>query len=977
MNQTAAELAEIYEAIMEGKTEEAWHYGMPRRSGRYPWGSGKDPYQHGDVRDFLGRVDELKKKGWKETAENVYKEFGVSLNEYRYEKSICVNERRQERYARACSLRDDGLNTSQIAREMGVNESSIRTLFENAQAIKNMNEIHDTAKFLKEQVDKKRMIDVGKSVELELGIKRERLDTAIYYLVGEGYHDYGGRVPQPLNPGQMTTQRVLAAPDVEFKEIYDFNKVKTITDYKSDDGGKTFKTYQYPASLDSKRLLVRYADDKDPDGYTGVEKDGVIEIRPGCKDLSLGDDRYSQVRILVDGTHYLKGMAVYSDNLPPGIDVAFNTNKTRDKCPTPKDCLKSVDKNLKKDPNNPFGSTIKPAPEGQYMYKDDDGTEKLGLINKRASQGDWSEWKDQLPAQFLAKQNHKLAKKQLDLARADKRDEYEDIMSITNPAIRKYYLNKFAESCDKTAVNLSAAALPHQKYHVILPINSLKENEVYAPQYEPGTKLALVRYPHEGIYQIPILTVNNKNSLARKLIGTDSFDAVGINSKIAEQLSGADFDGDTVMCIPTHDPEGKVKISNKEPLKGLIGFDSKSYQYDSINEKGEYCRNGIPFKPMTKHDTQKQMGITANLIMDMTMAGAEEDELVRATKHSMVVIDAEKHHLDWKQSEKDNNIAELKKKYQVQTNSDGTIIIDPKTGKPKYGGAATLLSRAKSEERVDKRMGQPKVNEKGKEWYDPTKPEGALIYKTVPEDQLYYTKYETKKDGTVKETIEKRTDTITKMEDTEDARTLISAKRTKMELLYADYANDMKQLARDARLEMVHTPNVEVNKEAKKQYASEIASLNDKLNEALKNSIKERQALRMSASALKDAIERDPSLKDDKKSKRKISQLAITQAREELGSKTRKERNITLTDKEWEAIQAGAVTNTFLNKLLANCDPDDLRKRATPKETREISAATKAHIKALANSNYTIYDIAERLDLSPTTISKYIKTKEA
>lgn len=34
------------------------HYGMPRRSGRYPYGSGENPYQHSG--DFLSRVQELK-----------------------------------------------------------------------------------------------------------------------------------------------------------------------------------------------------------------------------------------------------------------------------------------------------------------------------------------------------------------------------------------------------------------------------------------------------------------------------------------------------------------------------------------------------------------------------------------------------------------------------------------------------------------------------------------------------------------------------------------------------------------------------------------------------------------------------------------------------------------------------------------------------------------------------------------------------
>ena len=172
----------------------------------------------------------------------------------------------------------------------------------------------------------------------------------------------------------------------------------------------------------------------------------------------------------------------------------------------------------------------------------------------------------------------------------------EEIKALTNPTIKKHMLEKFADGCDAAAVHLKAAALPGQKYHVIIPINSLKDNEVYAPNYENGTKLALIRYPHGGRFEIPILTVNNKNQLVNKIICKQSIDAVGINHKIADQLSGADFDGDTVMCIPTHDAGGKVKILNKRPLKDLEGFDPK-VEYGGVAKKDvdgnvRYYRNG-------------------------------------------------------------------------------------------------------------------------------------------------------------------------------------------------------------------------------------------------------------------------------------------------------------------------------------------------------------------------------------------------
>ena len=113
-------------------------------------------------------------------------------------------------------------------------------------------------------------------------------------------------MPQPTNKDQRTTLKVLATPDKKHKEMFDYDKVKSLTDYESKDGGGNFsKKYTYPASMSSKRMKVRYAEDG------GLERDGTVEIRRGVPDLDLGGSRYAQVRILVDGTHYIKGMAIY------------------------------------------------------------------------------------------------------------------------------------------------------------------------------------------------------------------------------------------------------------------------------------------------------------------------------------------------------------------------------------------------------------------------------------------------------------------------------------------------------------------------------------------------------------------------------------------------------------------------------------------------------------------------------------------
>jgi len=971
------------------------HYGMPRRSGRYPYGSGKDPYQHN--RDFLGRVEELRKQGFTYTDEkgNTYsgdtaiaKSMGLSTTQFRTEMSIAKDERRMLRVARVKSLMKDGLGYSEIGRIMGINESTVRSLL-NEKSEARMNTARETADFIKSQIDSRGMIDVGTGVERELNISKENLEKALYLLEREGYPVYKGGIPQLTNPGQQTNQKVICPPGTEHKEIYNFDQVHSLKEYITRDGGETFeKKFHYPESMDSSRIKIRYNEEG------GLEKDGIVEIRRGVNDLSLGESKYSQVRILVDGTHYIKGMAVYSDNMPDGVDVIFNTNKHSG---TP---MTKVLKEIKKDPDNPFGSAIKDADQGgQYWYDPKTGKHvssstpgaKLGLINKRADEGDWSEWSNSLPSQFLAKQNLSLAKKQLGIAKADKVAEYEELCALNNPTIKKHLLAKFADECDSAAVHLKAAALPGQQYHVIAPINSLKDNEVYAPNYKDGTKLALIRYPHGGTFEIPILTVNNKNALAKDILGTDTGDIVGISKKNADRLSGADFDGDTVMCIPTHN--GKVKITSTPPLKGLENFEAKDI-YGPASYEGKSVRL------MSKKATQTQMGIISNLITDMTLHGATDDELAAAVRHSMVVIDAEKHKLNYKQSEIDNNIAALHKKYQGKST----------------GGASTILSKAKGEYSVPKRQGSPYTNLKGKEGYDPNRPEGALIYKKADPENLYKPKYTTNKktgirtyttidgqkikfdpndaearaeyshvkkvnkdtgevtytskNGKYTYALEERTQKSTKMAETDDAYTLVSKARRPMEIVYADYANSMKALANQARKEVASTGRLVYNKNAAATYSKEVSSLNAKLNTALLNTTRERAAQRLANADVQAKLDAGQLEKGDVK---KAGQRALTKYRQEVGSVNRRDRNIKITDREWEAIQAGAISDNTLKKILNNADTDVLRQRATPRSTTTLSTAQISRVKSMQARGLTLSQMADKLGVSPTTVSNALK----
>ena len=894
--------------------DELIHYGMPRRSGRYPWGSGKDPYQHSG--DFLSRVEQLSKSGMSE--KEIAESMGLTTTQLRIQKSMAKEERRSLEVATAKGLREKGYSLKEIANQMGyTNDSSVRSLL-NEGSEQRMNQSKETANFLKKQVDDKGMIDVGVGVERELGISREKLNTALYMLELQGYEVYGGGVPQVNNPGKQTNIKVLCKPGTEHKEIYNYDNVHSITNYTSHDEGKTFDTFHYPASLDSKRLQVRYAEEG------GIEMDGVIELRRGVKDLDLGGSHYSQVRILVDNTHYLKGMAVYADDLPPGVDVRFNTNKSKSKGKM--ECLKKI----KDDPDNPFGSLIKAG--GQSYYTDPKtGEKKLSLINKRADEGDWGEWADKLPSQFLSKQNLSLVKQQLGIARDAKQQEFDSIMSLTNPTVKKKLLQSFSDDCDSAAVHLQAASLPRQKYQVILPIRSMKDNEIYAPNYKNGEKVALVRYPHGGLFEIPILTVNNKQKDAINMMGKNALDAVGINSKVAERLSGADFDGDTVMVIPTHN--GKTKISSKPPLKELEGFDPKMAYPERPGMK--YMRN-----------TQTEMGKISNLITDMTLLGASDQELARAVKHSMVVIDAEKHKLDYKQSEIDNGIASLKKKYQGHYDEDGRY----------KEGAGTIISRAKSQQSVLKRQGSPIIDpETGKQTWK------------VADDLTYQKKVIDKKTGEVSYKTITRTQKSTKMYETDDAYTLVSKAKNPTELAYADYANAMKAMGNAARKAMVTTKDTPYNPEARAVYKKEVDSLEAKLNVALKNAPRERQAQTIANAVVQAKKKDNPDMTN--KELKKAGQQALDAARRQVGAK---KEQVIITDREWEAIQAGAISTNKLKKILDNADMDKVKQLATPKSSNKVNTQTISRIKALKANGYTNAEIANKLGISTSTVIKNI-----
>lgn len=897
------------------KDDELMHYGTPRHSGRYPWGSGENPYQSST--GLYGMAKQLKSQGMsdKEIAES----FGMSTREYKSAYSNAKNEVRAANRAEALRLKDKGYSNTAIGKRMGVNESTVRSwmdedIAERSSISKN------TAKALKSAVDDKKYIDIGGGVENQMGISRTALDNAVKMLKDEGYTVHYIQTEQ-LGTGHKTSIKVLAPPDTTYSEVWNHKADIEFPGFHSEDKGRTIDKIGKPVSISSKRIKINYAEEG------GKDKDGVIELRRGVDDISLGKAKYAQVRIAVDGTHYLKGMAMYRDDMPDGVDIIFNTNKAKG-TPMLGEKDNSVLKPMKKDQDNPFGATIKGERElilAQRYYTDKNGKRQQSAINIVNEEGDWNTWRKSLSSQMLSKQSPMLAKKQLKLAYDLKQDEFDSIMKLENPVIRQQLLDKFADGCDSASVHLKAAGLPRQASKVILPFPSMKENEVYAPSFRDGEEVVLIRYPHGGTFEIPRLKVNNKVPDAKKTLH-NAQDAIGINAKVAERLSGADFDGDTVLVIPT----STAKIKTSKPLDGLKDFDP---------QRDYKAYPGMPEVKGSGFNKQQQMGNVSNLITDMTIKGATPDELARAVRHSMVIIDAEKHNLNYKQSAIDNNIAELKKKYQGGSNR----------------GASTIISRASATAYVPVRKeitNTKYMTDDEKKRYS----KGEKIYRETGET------YISKKTG--KEV--KRISKSTKMAETSDANTLSSGYL--IETVYSEHANKLKALANKARAESRSTDYIPYSKEAHIKYKDQVDSLNSKLNIALKNRPLERKAQLVANAKVKNVYAANPDMDSD--DLKKLKGRCLTEARLQTGAS---KQQIKIEPKEWEAIQAGAISTNKLKSIVQNSDLDVLKQLAMPREMRGVTPAQESRIKVLESRGYTLAEIADAVGVSTGTITNVLQ----
>lgn len=875
------------------------HYGVIRKSGRYPWGSGGNTEQN--HRSFVDYLTQLRESGMSES--EMAKALDITTTELRAQRMIATNAIKQSNIDMAQRLKDKGMSNSAIANRMGLaSESSVRALL--APGVKDRADVlQTTVDMLKRQVDEKQNIDVGVGVEHHISITRNKLDVAIAMMKADGYELLYVPIEQATGKGKTLT-KVLAAPGTKFVSPAD---IKTVSEW-SPDGGRSMVEIMPPLSISSKRVKINYGEDG------GGQADGLIYVRPGVDDVSLGGKRYAQVRIAVDNSHYLKGVAVYKDDLPDGVDLVFNTPKSKKDVSSDHDAMKP----LNKDPDDPFGSSI----SRQLIDTTGSKPKVTSVMNIVNEEGRWDEWSKNLPAQFLSKQDPALANTQLTRLRDKKRAELDDILALTNPTVKKTLLDAYADGVDSAAVHLKAAPMPGQATKVILPVNAMKDTEIYAPSLRDGDRVALVRFPHGGTFEIPELTVNNKVKAAKDLLG-QAPDAVGINSKVAERLSGADFDGDTVLVIPNN--SGRVKSTPS--LEGLKNFDPKS-SYKAYE--------GMP--RMTKEQKQMEMGKVSNLVTDMTIKGASPDEIARAVRHSMVVIDAEKHNLNYKQSAIDNGIVQLKAKYQGGANK----------------GASTLISRASSEQRVNARR-KRRVGEGG--FID--KQTGEQHW--VDTNETFVTRSVNKKTGVIKEKVNPRTIKSTQGAEAKDAHALSSG--TKIERIYADHSNELKAYAKEARKVSVNTKPIPYSPSAKTAYAKEVASLDASLNLALRNAPLERQAQILAKTTYQAKKQANPNMDRDDESK--LLAKEITRARARVGAD---KMRVTISPSEWDAIQAGAISPNKLTQILRNTDLDVVKTYATPRQATVMTSAKQTQAKNLLNSGRTLAEVADILGVNVNTL---------
>lgn len=880
------------------------------------WGTKEHPYDTANA--FLEALAQFKAGGGTDKEFGDY--LGLSSSNFRDMKSAAKNDVLSENIKSLNDMINRGNSLRSAAAALGVPEATARGWL-STKSNKGGSQIDSITSELRNMLADGKYVDIGEGSEYILGVSTEKLRAAVKKLETEGYHviNYYQRQMTSINKTQM---KVLVPADVESVDVRkDKSKISPPLFYMDSSTGKAEK-FERPRSISSNRVQVLAADDPHPLGGVGIDRDGLIEVRRGVPELSLGKANYAQVRILVDGNKYLKGMCVYAPegSLPDGIDVRFNSNK-----PTAEKGYKEA----KSNPNNPFGANIKEDDElmlAQRHYIDKDGNRQLSCLNIVSEEGTWFEWSKSLASQVLSKQRIDVIKRQLDSSLNANYRSYLKIMEIENEDIRAKMLDDLAGKIDQNAVALKGAAFNRQAAHVIIPNPDLKPGEIYAPNYRDGESCVLIRFPHGGLFEIPAVKVNNKSKSSKELIG-NSIDAICMNPVDAKTLSGADFDGDTVQVIPNNDGA----MIRMEAQKDLQDFDPGIYKLGNYpNEK--------PLK--NKERGYQYMGSITNLITDMSMMGADVKDLVAATKFSMVAIDAWKHGYAVKPAWKELGIDDLIKKYRHGKRGASTII--SRTKSPVYVPEQRLVTNkyeVPKDRLKDWEAGKPVYIPTGRKKFDKKTGEYVVAQMTVDKGSV------------------------------QDPRNLVGHLSPK-EDVYADFAYNMHELANSCRKEARMAAAYQKDVNATNKYADAVESIKAKVISRKRKSPYERLAQLIAEADLQVKISDAPELTDNPKELKKAAAASLERARKKIQLT---DVDITLTDEEWEALFSNALTSDMFNYVLRHCDPIELSKRALHESDPVMSENMVKRINEMSKNGYSRLEIAEHTGFTLKQLKEVIK----
>ncbi len=139
--------------------------------------------------------------------------------------------------------------------------------------------------------------------------------------------------------------------------------------------------------------------------------------------------------------------------------------------------------------------------------------------------------------------------------------------------------------------------------------------------------------------------------------------------------------------------------------------------------------------------------------------------------------------------------------------------------------------------------------------------------------------------------------------------------------------------------------------------------MNAALDLAIRNRPLERQAQLIAGAKVKARMDYDPEM--TKETRKKVESQALNDARRTTGaSKT----DIRITPTQWEAIQAGAISDTKLTEILRHADMDVVNELATPKSKLLMTSSKTARATRMLEQGYTREQVAQQLGVSLSTL---------